>query len=264
MHNLSKVQLNNAASGASYFIKGLRMLWRPELRKYILIPFIVNCILFIALTALFIQYYDTLTHWDSSLLPPWLAWLGFLEKILKWIFWVLITALLLIGYGYGFNMITNIFAAPFYGLLAQRTEEIITGNKGLEEPLYKMVPRTVTREAQKLLYFIIRGIFVLLLVFLLGTIPLLNFLAPIVALLWGAWSMALQYVDYSADNHQTPFRRLRKKLRKRIYSSVGFGGMVMGCSMIPFVNIIAMPVAVIGGTMFWVNELKGLSKTKAD
>lgn len=70
--------------------------------------------------------------------------------------------------------------------------------------------------------------------------------------------MSIQYVDYSADNHQTEFVTLRKMLRKRRYSSVGFGGTVMLCSMVPVLNIIAMPAAVIGGTLFWVNEIKGL------
>ncbi len=70
--------------------------------------------------------------------------------------------------------------------------------------------------------------------------------------------MAIQYVDYAADNHQTDFVTLRKMLRKRRYSSIGFGGTVMGCSMIPVLNILSMPAAVIGGTLFWVNEIKGL------
>lgn len=76
--------------------------------------------------------------------------------------------------------------------------------------------------------------------------------------------MAIQYVDYAADNHQTDFAVLRKMLRKRRYSSIGFGGAVMACSIVPFFNIIAMPAAVIGGTLFWVNEIKGLQvSTKA-
>ncbi len=236
------------------------MLLRPELRYYILIPVALNCVLFIALTTIFVHYYDALTNWDDNHLPAWLAWLGFIETALKWIAWFLISSILVIAYGYAFNIITNIIAAPFYGMLAQRTEELLTGKRPPDEPLAKMVVRTIARELQKLIYFVFRGIFILLLIILVGTIPIINILAPAIGLLWSAWSMTLQYSDYAADNNQVDFRRLRKKLRKRIYSSVGFGGTVMGVSMIPVVNIIAMPVAVIGGTMFWVNELKGLSQ----
>ncbi len=228
------------------------MLLRPDLRKFILIPLIINCVLFLGLTSLFFSYLGELLQWNLNL--P--AWLEFLEKALKWLAWMIIAIILVIAYGYSFNMITNIVAAPFYGLLAQKTEEILTGVPVKDEPLSKMIPRTLGREIQKLFYFIGRGILVFLLIILLGTLFVLGILAPIVGGSWGAWSMAIQYVDYPADNHQTPFRRLRKKLRKSLYSSIGFGGAVMATSMIPIVNIVAMPAAVIGGTLFWVNELK--------
>lgn len=228
------------------------MLTRPELRKYILIPLAINCVLFFSLTTFFFTYLGDLLTWDLNL--P--AWLEFLEKTLKWLAWIVIVVVAVIAYAYSFNMITNIIAAPFYGMLAQKTEQLLTGIAPPDEPLSKMIPRTVGRELQKLLYFIGRGILVFLLIILLSTIFVLGILAPFVGGLWGAWSMAIQYVDYPADNHQTQFRRLRKKLRKRIYSSIGFGGAVMAASMVPIINIIAMPAAVIGGTAFWVRELK--------
>lgn len=253
---LKKTPCNSISCGAGYFFAGVRMLLRPELRKYILIPLLVNCFIFIALTTILVQQFDSFTsiNWH---LPEWL---DFLEKTLKWVVWFLLVVVLVIAYGYTFNIVTNIIAAPFYGLLAQKTETLITGIAVDDEALLKMIPRTIGREFKKLLYFITRGIFILLIMVLLGTIPLLNFSVPVVGTLWSAWCMAIQYVDYSADNHQTDFRRLRKKLRKQKYSSIGFGGTVMGCSMIPFVNILAMPAAVVGGTLFWTQELRNLDR----
>lgn len=245
---------NSLVSGAQYFLHGLRLLLHPQLRWFVLIPLIINCLLFAVLTTLLVQYFDRLTQWDLPL-PEILQ---FLEKTLKWVAWLLIVVVVLIGYGYSFNIITNIFAAPFYGLLSQRTEEMLTGVKCPDEPLLQMIFRTIFRELKKLLYFVTRGIFILLVMILLGLTLVLNFLAPVVGTLWSAWSMSIQYVDYAADNHRTEFATLRKILRKRRYSCLGFGGIVMGCSMVPILNIITMPAAVIGGTLFWVNEVKGL------
>lgn len=251
-----ELRSNNLGSGAAYFFAGVRMLLRPELRRYILIPLLVNCVIFITLTALVIHNFDSFTsvNWH---LPEWLA---FLEKTLKWVAWFLLVVILIIGYGYTFNIVTNVIAAPFYGLLAQKTEVLLTGEPVDDEPWLKMIPRTIGREIKKLFYFLTRGVFILLLMLLLGTIPLLNFSVPVVGTLWSAWCMAIQYVDYAADNHQSDFRRLRKKLRKQKYSSVGFGGMVMGCSMIPVVNIVVMPAAVVGGTLYWTRELRDLRR----
>ena len=68
--------------------------------------------------------------------------------------------------------------------------------------------------------------------------------------------MSIQYADYAADNNQLAFRPLRSCLWDKKYSSLGFGGFTMLCSITPIVNIFAMPVAVIGGTLFWLRELK--------
>jgi CysZ protein len=245
---------NSLLSGARYFVRGLGLLLHPQLRWFVLVPIAINCVLFVGLTTLLFQYFGQLADWQLPL-PEILQ---FLEKTLKWVAWFLIVVVVLITYGYSFNIITTIFAAPFYGVLSQRVEALATGTAPQDEPLLKMVPRTILRELQKLLYFITRGIFIFLVMLLLGLTFILNIFVPVVGILWSAWSMVIQYVDYAADNHQTEFALLRKMLRKRRYSSIGFGGTVMLCSVVPVLNIIAMPAAVIGGTLFWVNEIKGL------
>lgn len=257
MNNTGTHRGNHLVAGAYYLIQGAKLLSHPKLRNYILLPLIVNCIIFATLTGFVFSYFDAIAQLD--LVPEWL---NFLEKALNWVIWFLLAVVILISYGYAFNILTGLFASPFYGLLAQRTEEVITGVAVAEEPLLKMILRTLFREVTKLLYFISRGIFIILLMLLVSTIPILNLLVPVIGTLWSAWSMALQYADYAADNHQTDFSLLRKKLRHCKYSSTGFGGMVMMLSMIPIVNIIALPAAVIGGTLYWLNELEELEPKK--
>lgn len=231
----------------------MRLIWHPELRLYLIVPLLVNCILFFLLTSAFVHYVGDFADWLMAFLP------GFLAP-LKWIVWSVIGILMLIVYAYSFNMITNIIAAPFYGLLAAKAETILTGIAPPAESTASMISRTLLRECEKLWYFLKRGFVVILIMILVGTltgwIPGLNLLAPLIGLAWGAWSMAIQYSDYSADNHQLAFKPLRQCLWKKKYSSLGFGGFIILCSIIPVVNIIAMPVAVVGGTLFWLRELK--------
>ncbi|HEY7772972.1 MAG TPA: sulfate transporter CysZ [Marinagarivorans sp.] len=240
---------NNLATGVHYFIEGVHLLWRKELRLYILVPLIINLIIFFTLTATMFHYFNSGMEWMLDKVPSFL-------HFLKWLMWILVGAILLLCYGYIFNAITNIVAAPFYGLLAQKTEELVTGKKLAEEPLAKMIPRVIGREIRKIIYFVGRGIFVFFVLILLGLVGITSPLVPVVAALWGAWCMAVQYVDYACDNNQLDFAPMRKRLRVNIYSSTGFGGMVMLASMIPIVNIFAMPAAVTGGTAFWIKELK--------
>jgi CysZ protein len=248
---------NNVFMGARYFIDGVRLLWRPELRAYILVPLAVNLVLFALLTVALVQNAGDLLDWLQGYLPNWLEWLA-------WIAWIVIGAIVLLIYGYSFNIITNIIAAPFYGFLAEKAEELLSGEEMQQEPLLRMIPRVTWREIIKLTYFIVRGIFIILLMILIAFIPVINILAPLIGLLWAAWSMAIQYADYAADNHQTPFRDLRCRLRNNLYSTLGFGGMVMACSIVPVLNIFAMPAAVTGGALFWLNELKAQGPAAAN
>lgn len=43
-------------------------------------------------------------------------------------------------------------------------------------------------------------------------------------------------------------------LRAKRWQSLGFGGITYVALLIPFVNILMMPAAVAGATLFWVRE----------
>lgn len=249
---------NSAVTGANYFFHGVRLLWHPDLRPYILVPLLVNIFLFGVLTSALIYYLGTFNGGYSPELPSYLDWLKPALDLLLTLLGFLLVSLILIIYGYSFNIITNIIASPFYGLLAERAERLLSGTKPPEEPLSRMIPRVLKREMKKLTYFIFRGLLVMLIMLLVGLVlpGIGGLLAPLIGLAWSAWCMTIQYADYPADNHRCSFTRVRGKLWNSKYSSMGFGGMITICSVIPIVNIFAMPAAVTGGTLYWLNELR--------
>jgi len=100
-----------------------------------------------------------------------------------------------------------------------------------------------------------RIIGVLLLTLTLSFIPVLNLLGPTIAFCWGAWSLALQYLDYPADNHQVSFSQLQEELRRRRLVSLSFGGSVLIASTVPILNLFTMPASVIGATSFWLERM---------
>lgn len=250
-HTPQSLPTNNLVTGFRYLTQGLGMLLQPGMKRFVLVPILANCIVFIILTLYLIQNFGELQGWFAGLFPDW-AWLTYIVAFLTGLF----IFLLLLIYGYSFTILTNLIAAPFYGMLAEKIEERVTGKKVDSEPIVNMVLRTLNRELVKLFYFLTRGFLVLVGLFFLSFIPLLNLLTPIIALLWGTWVMTLQYVDYPADNNQVPFTLLRTRLKTQRFSTTSFGGVIMLGSMIPVINIVIMPLAVAGGTLFWINELR--------
>jgi CysZ protein len=82
--------------------------------------------------------------------------------------------------------------------------------------------------------------------------------------LFSAWMMAIQYVDYPADNNQISFKEMRKYLSKYRFTSLGFGMLAFGLTLLPILNFLALPAAVCGAVSFWVNEPRGFNNIKVD
>ncbi len=236
-------------SALEYFLAGARLIMQPGLRRFIFIPLLANVAIFILLTLLLINRFQEAFSALQAITPTWLEWL-------TWVLWPLLSLLFLVVYGYSFNLITNLIAAPFFGILAGKLEQQLTGVAPPDEPWGQLIPRTLKRELVKLWYFVSRGALVFLLFIALFFIPGANLLGIFIATLWSCWCMAVQYADYPADNHQTGFRPLRRALNRQGLTSYSYGGLILLGSMIPVVNIFVTPIAVAGATRYWVAELR--------
>ena len=238
--------IGNPVRGGSYVLRGLQLLPEKKLRVFVLVPLIINILLFsLALYVLF----NHLPDWIDS----WLSWipgfLSFLEFILYPLF--AITAVLVVYYS--FSVAANIIAAPFNGLLSERVEQLLTGRKVAEasvKELLAIIPRSIGRELAKLAYYIPR----LILLFILSFIPGINLFAPLFWFLFGSWMMAIQYCDYPMDNNNVSFSAMRSQLKKQRFTGLGFGALVQLGMMVPILNFIMMPVAVVAATIYWVEE----------
>lgn len=261
---------SNPMHGVDALMRGARLLTRRELRPFIIVPLLINLVLFVAITAMMISQLggladylgSLLSHtpvntenmsWWESIMARGAAWAA---NVFEWLAWIIALAVLLLFffvYGYLFGIITNIIAAPFNGFLAEKVEEILTGRPPPPEPLGRMVWRTLGRELRKLRYFIGWGLVILVIaLFTSWTV----FVPAVLGALWGAWCMAIQYVDYPLDNHQRPFDELKRVLLRRKLTTLGFGGVVMLAKMVPILNIFVMPAAVAGGTALWIERLR--------
>ena len=236
---------NNPVSGAIYFVRGMRLIFAPGVRAYVVVPLLVNVLLFSALIYFGTGQFRELLDW---LLPDWLDWLAFMLLPL-----FVVIALIIVFFT--FSLIGNLVAAPFNGLLAEAVECHITGTTIPGGGLKKMVAdlgRTVASELRKLAYIVLWGIPVLL----LFVIPGLNLAAPFIWMLFGAWMLAISYVDYPMANHGLSFPEQRRQLGQRRYLALGFGGAAMLALAIPLVNFLVIPAAVAGATILWVERLE--------
>ena len=244
-------QCNNPVTGISYLFKALPLLTQKGIKSYVIIPLIINILFFSAGIyfgfAYFAEYMDKML--DTSGLWSWVA---AIVDLIKPLLYILFGMTLLVLIFYTFSIAANIIASPFNSLLAEATEKYLTGqamddSDGFKQIMKDLIP-TIIMELRKLIYMILWSIPFLIILFVIPVI------GPIIWFLFTAWMMSLQYMDYPMGNHKLKFGEQRALQAKQRLFSLGFGGVTMGASMIPFINFIAMPTAVIAATMIWVDQ----------
>ncbi len=227
------------AAGAFCFVRGLRLLAHPRLRGVVALPLAINTALFAAAIAYAASDFRA---WIDRLVPAWLEWL-------RWLLWPLFAAVALLVLFYGFSLMANVVAAPFNAVLAARVERLLDPGPhgGAAGGAVREALRGLIAELRKLGYFAVRAAALLV----LTLIPGVNVAAPFLWAAFGAWALALEYLDYPMGNHGIGFPEQRRRLRARLGTTLGFGGAALLATMIPVVNFLAMPAAVAGATVLW-------------
>jgi len=246
-----QTQQTIANNGMGYFFKGFELIQLKGIRRFVLIPLLINILFF---SVAFYFMFMELEHY-MTLLIDWLPnWLNWLSSVL----WPLAVITILIIFSFIFSTAANWLAAPFNGLLSEKIELLLIKEKALEAPtdsggmmdIVKDIPRTLTRELQKLTYYVPRAIGFFILLWILPII------GQVMWFLFVAWMMAVQYKDYPFDNHKIPFSIMKKTIQQDKSLSYSFGVSVTVFSMLPLVNLIVMPVAICGATALWVDHYR--------
>ncbi len=234
-----------AHSGAGYLMLGFSLIKSKGIKRFVFIPLTVNlCLFAVAFSYIFTQLGEWMAAFEAWL-PTSLQWLTWIAQPLTLLFF-------LVFFSFIFSSVANWLAAPFNGLLAEKLEAKLTNNtppSGSTVDIVKDIPRTLSREWCKFRYYLPRAVGF----FILSFIPLLG---QIMWFFFVAWMMAIQYKDYAFDNHKIPFDQMKRVLADHKGLSYSFGITTAVFSMIPFVNLIIMPVAICGATALWVDRYR--------
>ncbi len=235
----------NPFIGPLYVIKGFNLIRRPGIRRFVVIPLLVNILLFSGAIWLSTAYFDS---YMASMLPQGYEWL-------EWLLWPLFAIALMLTMFYTFTLVANFICAPLNGLLAEAVERELTGKTDTPATtmaqVIKETPAILWNEVKKLGYFLSRAIPLLILFF----IPVINLIAPFLWIAFGASLLAREYLDYPMDNRGINFDGQKKILKQHRVSSLSFGGSIMILTIIPVVNFIVMPLAVAGATALYLDKI---------
>ncbi|WP_018872884.1 sulfate transporter CysZ [Thioalkalivibrio sp. ALJ16] len=226
--------------------RGLSRVFDPALRGLVMIPLLINIAVVIGLaTAAAFGFEALLTAW----LPSGWDWLA-------WLLWPLFALALLVAFAVSAVALAAIIASPFSGPLAYRT----ACNLGYPPPrparsFFAETGHASITALRKTGYYALLFIPVLL----ITIIPGLNLISGIAWFVFGSWVLSVEFQEPPLANDGLGFAAVRQTLRGRRLETLAFGAGTTLLAMVPLLNLLLVPAAVIGATHLHVRRQRGLT-----
>lgn len=224
-------------SGPACLIDGYRMLARPRLRKFLLLPLLGNLLLFTLATVLTAWLIDAAV---AAWIPAGWSWLS-------WVLLPLAFVGLVLAFLFGFTLLANLLLGPFLGNLSAAVREEL-GHPPLSAPRIGWWA-AARQELRRLAYVGLCLVGVLV----LGWIPLVQFLAAPLGVAVSAWLLVLEFSAHPLGLREYTLGDQLGMLRRQRASAIGFGLAALGLLMVPLLNLLLVPAAVVGATL-WVEQ----------
>lgn len=244
--------MTNFFQGVMYWVRGFQHLHTKGLKRFVILPILFNILFFSGLFYVLNHYLLTYTYYYVDKLPSWLSFLS-------WVFFIIFLISFLVVFLLLFTVMLNLIAAPFNGLLAEKTQKLLFNSTIPSQPFVQIALRTIKRQAQFMGYFLPR----LLIMGLLFFVPLIQPAYPFLWFLFAAWMLSMQYQDFAMDNNLISFNQMKQKIKEKRLQTLGFGSVINLVSIIPILNIFLMPAGVIGSVILYCeqNELVKIGKS---
>lgn len=256
-------------TGFSYPLRALRLFQKhPSLRPYVLIPLAINIVLGLALYSFGAWWgLQIVDSWTTRLID-WLepAWLDIAVQVLRPVIQGILVVLLFIVLGLVLLQFGGILGSPFYGQLSEKLEILRAGK--LEAPesigvgtIFVDIWRAILFELKKILLLAVLSIPLLLLNLLPGTGTLA---ATIGGIAIAALLVCLDMLDAPLERRRLKFRQKLGIVLRTLPASGSFALISLGLVSIPLMNLLAIPLCVSAGTLFFCDRILEPSSSGAD
>ena len=230
--------------------RSVRLLCRnPRLILYILIPFLINTLVFSGAVYLGLDFFGSTVVEN---IPQGEAWYW---AVLYWFLWVVAVLLTTVLVFFSFTVVGNLLASPFNVLLSERTEEALGGATNDESfslgQFFRDAGKTILMEAKKMWVFVV----VMVLILPLNLLPGIgNSIYTVLAISLTLFFLCFEYVSFVMVRKRQFFREQKNYIFARKFLMLGFSCGVMAMLAIPFFQLLCIPLAVIGATRIWCEQ----------
>ena len=240
------------ASGFRYpIIAAFYILRHPSLWPWCVIPVIVNIVVLVILWHFTGKYSQQLLAEHVTTAPGWYwDWLRKGAEVLALVARAVVTLV-------AFVVVGTFAALPFNDLLSEQTDKL-AGNWRDPRPFNPLrigweLAVTGAQEGKRMTMYLI----LIVPLFLLSFIPILAPITLTLKVIVTAMFFTTDYLSYPMERRGALMFRDKFRLARRyFFPSLGFGCAVTLMALVPVVNFMFFPLAVVGGTLLFTDLVR--------
>jgi len=231
-------------SGAMWMLRGLRdLLVEPALRA---ILWRMLALLAGLMLVLSIGVYELAQHLAERFIPTGDAWY---VPVLAWLSWLFSLILALAVGLVSYVMLGSVVASPWLDALCARVEKgAVTASR---QRWWQVVLASLGNAVMPLLGFVPYAALSLLLLL----VPVYG--AVLASIVWGYAGirlLAYEFMDAPASRRGLGWSQRKRQMDQNRWFFLGFAGLASALLLVPLLNLLVLPAAVVGLSRFWLQS----------
>ena len=229
-------------TGAKTYMDAHVLIRDNKLLGFVLIPGIINLIIFSVTIIIGWEYADRITNamleligWGNSDDPD----LGMLNSIIQLFFMILFRLIFIVFYLYIYKYIVLIIMSPVMAVLADKANEILTGEKSV------FVIKQFISDVLRGIVIAVRNLFVemaiLFALFLFTAIPVIGWISPVLMFTVEFFFYGFSMIDYTNERKGMSVKESSSYIYKHKGLAIANGGMFYLMLIVPIVGLLVAP-----------------------
>lgn len=229
--------------GITSFATGIRFITRKRFWYYLILPGIINLIIFFSTFSFIFSYSSEFVEWVLHLIGMADADSGFMGGLKKFLYFLLvfiIRVMYFLFYITVYKYVMLILMAPLLAYISEKTEEVLTG-KTYDFELKQFLKDTWRGIAIAIRNFVFEMLF-LILFLAVGWIPVIGLAAPVLMFLVQSYFYGYSMFDYNNERKKMSVKEGSKFVWEHKGSAIANGALFHLMYLLPIVGWVVSPV----------------------
>jgi len=234
--------LNDFLLGIRSYFDAHKLIRKNNLWGYVLLPGLINLVLFGFTIWIGWEYSKKLTTWlmeiigiEAVAVASW----GFIKMVVHYLFLLLFRLMSLLFYLFIYKYVVLIIMSPVLAILSEKTDAIISGNH------YPFNLRQFVKDVMRGVFIALRNLgielFLIVVLFFTSYIPVIGLLSPVLIFIVECYFYGFSMIDYSNERQKLTIRQSTAFIGRHKGVAIANGAMFYLLFLVPLFGLMVAP-----------------------